>query len=85
MKAFHTGYKNLTSTGKCPKCGCSTYKELVHRCPLKSVFKILKEEDLLKCPKCGKKMKNVKDQITGKKSKYLFGCKCNPNTILSKG
>ena len=42
-------------------------------------------EDLLKCPNCGKKLKNVKDRKTGKISKYLFGCKCNPNKVFSKG
>ena len=49
------------------------------------IEELLKEDNIMVCPKCGKRMENVKDQITGKISKYLFGCKCYPNRILSKG
>jgi len=39
-----------------------------------------------RCHKCGKAMHNVKDQTTGKISKYLWRCKCMPpNIILSVG
>ena len=41
--------------------------------------------DPIICNKCGKKMKNVKDPITKKVSKYLWACKCRPHLILSIG
>lgn len=47
--------------------------------------KDLKEakKNMLKCPKCGKKMVKAKDRITGKISDYnwKYNCKCNPSGL----
>lgn len=50
--------------------------------------KIFTKDGKPKCFYCGKPMKNAKDSITGKMSKYLWKCDCPSypkNMILSVG
>ncbi|MBM3283860.1 hypothetical protein FJY90_06485 [Candidatus Gottesmanbacteria bacterium] len=40
---------------------------------------------ILNCPRCRKPMKRQIDPITKKRSKYIYGCKCNPKLGVSVG
>lgn len=40
---------------------------------------------LLSCKKCKKPLQQLIDPITKKRSKYLYGCRCNPSLKVSVG
>ena len=64
------------------KCGKKGKREYID--PPEWLVK-LSEKNLKTCSRCGKSMQHAIDPITKKKSKYLFYCPCNPDTILSVG
>jgi len=66
-----------------PRCGYLTecLSMYLDEKKLKRVLKRL----LTICPKCGKKMKQVKDKMTGTITGHLWACECSPKKQISIG
>jgi len=46
---------------------------------------LIRAKKIFDCPKCDKRMKNIKDSITKKINKHLFTCKCLNGKVVSIG
>ena len=68
----------------CSKCGQAKPKECEppksYKCPVG-----LQAKEKPKCPKCGREMEEVYDEIANKFTGYSWGCQCRPDIIISIG
>jgi len=52
---------------------------------IKELNKGMKLLEQKRCTKCGKKMKQIRDQMTGTITGYLWACDCSPDRVISIG